>query len=125
MSNKSRELLVPGLHHVVCPVHVEVAALIGIHVDGGNLARPVPEAVVSPWIQVVWKYARRSSMSRPIGISSRIWDLIWDLINCFHTKRLHCETNNLVESWNRKFSDLANPTIFKFIAAVQIGESSA
>ena len=40
--------------------------------DGGNLARPVPEAVVSPWIQVVWKYARRSSMSRPIGISSRI-----------------------------------------------------
>ena len=30
VSNKSRELLVPGLHHVVRPVHVKVGALLGI-----------------------------------------------------------------------------------------------
>ena len=42
--------------------------------DGGNSARPVSEVVVSPWIRLVWKYARRSSMSRPIGIRYIIQD---------------------------------------------------
>ena len=36
-------------------------------------------------------------------------------------------TNNVVESWNKKFSALvghANPTIYNFIAAVQMEQSS-
>ena len=53
VSKEIAELLVPNLHQVVCPVHIEVCALVGVPGDRRKFFRPVLEVVVSPWIQVV------------------------------------------------------------------------
>ena len=71
VAHHRRELAVPRLHVVVG--FIEGAGGAVDQVPGSRRERAGLEvrAVVTPWIQVVWKYERKSSRSRLEGMSSR------------------------------------------------------